>query len=254
MRKTDPFHRILTVHPGYGPRAARRATDDTTLLDMDILQTGHGEANGVPDSIGAVRESYATKPIMPVIDAEGCFEMLGGFLDTKWTRRLFWVCMMNGAAGHTYGANGIWQNNRPGDPHGKSPTGDDYGKIPWNEAMQLPGSEQVGFGKRLFTQYPWQRFEPHPEWAVFAGDKIPTGPQSCGIPGSVRLTYVPEVQPIICHELKAQTTYSATYFDPVTGTKKAIGPIESDATGSWTCPPPADCTHDWVLIIEEKAS
>ena len=35
---------------------------------------------------------------------------------------MFWLCMMNGAAGHTYGANGIWQCNRKGQPHGASPT------------------------------------------------------------------------------------------------------------------------------------
>jgi hypothetical protein len=93
--------------------------------------------------------------------------MLGDNLPTEWTRRMFWLCMMNGAAGHTYGANGIWQVNRRGDPHGASPHGGNYGKIPWDEAMKLAGSEQVGFGKRLLEQYPWQKFQPHPEWAEF---------------------------------------------------------------------------------------
>jgi len=31
--------------------------------------------------------------------------------------------------------------------------------------MHLPGSEQVGFGKRFFQQFAWQDFRPHPEWA-----------------------------------------------------------------------------------------
>src|SRR6185295_2994689 len=43
-----------------------------------------------------------------------------------------------------------------------------YGKIPWNEAMKLPGSGQVALGKKLLEQYPWQNFQPHPEWASFA--------------------------------------------------------------------------------------
>lgn len=92
--------------------------------------------------------------------------MLGDSLPTEWTRRMFWICLMNGAAGHTYGANGIWQCNRPGQPHGKSPHGGSYGQIPWNEAMHLPGSKQVGLAKALLEQYPWHRFEPHPEWAI----------------------------------------------------------------------------------------
>jgi hypothetical protein len=83
---------------------------------------------------------------------------------------MFWLCLMNGAAGHTYGANGIWQCNRPGQPHGASPHGGSYGKIPWDEAMSLPGSRQVGLGKKLLERYPWQRFQPHPEWVGASGE------------------------------------------------------------------------------------
>jgi hypothetical protein len=142
------------------------------LLDFDMLQTPHGERGAVPPTVNTVRESYADKPMMPVINGEAAYEMLGDSLPTEWTRRMFWVCMMNGAAGHTYGANGIWQANRKGQPHGPSPpagsppTG--YGIIPWDEAMKLPGSTQIGLGKKLLEQYAWQKFQPHPEWAEFA--------------------------------------------------------------------------------------
>ena len=124
-------------------------------------------------------ESYADKPTMPVINGEAAYEMLGDNLPTKWTRQMFWLCMTNGAAGHTYGANGIWQCNRPGEPHGPSPHhngGVGYGKIPWNEAMNLPGSRQVGLGKKLFERFEWQKFVPHPEWAAYASERRGTGP------------------------------------------------------------------------------
>jgi hypothetical protein len=105
---------------------------------------------------------------MPVINGEAAYEMLSDSLPTQWTRQMFWLCMTNGAAGHTYGANGIWQCNRRGEPHGKSPHGGDYGHIPWDEAMNLPGSQQLGFGKKLFEKFEWQKFTPHPEWATYA--------------------------------------------------------------------------------------
>ena len=41
-------------------------------------------------------------------------------------------------------------------------------KRAWNDAMVLPGSRQAGLAKRVFEQFPWQRYEPHPEWASFA--------------------------------------------------------------------------------------
>jgi hypothetical protein len=174
VRATDPFHRPLTIHPTAIKRyTARHATDDPSLLDFDMLQTPHGQSGAVPITVKAVRESYAATPVMPVIDGEASYEMLNDSLPTEWTRRMFWVCLMNGAAGHTYGANGIWQCNRVGQPHGASPGGGSgYGKIPWNEAMHLPGSLQVGLGKKLLEQYPWQRFQPHPEWASFSSESL----------------------------------------------------------------------------------
>ncbi len=133
-----------------------------------MLQTPHGQREAVAPTVSNVQQSYADKPIMPVIDGEAAYEMLSDSLPTKWTRQMFWLCMTNGAAGHTYGANGIWQCNRRGQPHGASPHGGNYGKIPWDEAMNLPGSRQLGWGKQLFERYAWQKFVPHPEWASYA--------------------------------------------------------------------------------------
>jgi hypothetical protein len=430
LRATDPFHRLITIHPtGIGRLSARHAMDDLSLIDIDMLQTPHGQRDAVAPTVHTMRESYADHPVMPVINGEASFEMLGDSLPTEWTRRMFWLCLMNGAAGHTYGANGIWQVNRRGDPHGPSPTAGStgYGKIPWDEAMNLPGSAQVALGKKLFEQYPWQNFQPHPEWAAFAeakpylnfeggqwiwfpegnpaqdapagkrffrkhfvipdgkhvrsaqlrlavddrfsarlnGEEIGTssngaeswrtgkqfnnlatrlepgtnviailaenmpttgpnpagliarleiqfedggsltiksddtwhclktevanwdaisfddalceqakvaakygegpwgqltplsndevyGPQSAGIPGIVRIIYIPDGEPIVVKNLSNESL-AATYFDPVTGAKMKAGPVHADSAGSWTCPPPENVNHDWVLILEEKA-
>jgi hypothetical protein len=169
IRATDPFHRPLTIHPtGIGRLSARHATDDPALLDIDMLQTPHAQREAVAPTVQTVQQSYADRPTMPVIDGEAAYEMLSDSLPTQWTRQMFWLCMTNGAAGHTYGANGIWQCNRRGEPHGKSPHGGDYGHIPWDDAMNLPGSRQLGLGKKLFEKFEWQKFTPHPEWATYA--------------------------------------------------------------------------------------
>ena len=166
IRETDPYHRLLTVHPTAINRyTSRHVASDPAVLDFDMLQTSHGRVEAVPMTIQAMRDSCIAKPTMPVINGEASYEMLGDNLPTEWTRRMFWVCMMNGAAGHTYGANGIWQCNRPGEPHGASPHGGSYGKLPWNEAMNLPGASQMGYGRKFFESLPWTQFKPHPEWA-----------------------------------------------------------------------------------------
>jgi hypothetical protein len=168
VRETDPFRRPLTIHPtAINQYTARHATDDPKLLDFDMLQTPHGERDAAFVTVKAVRDSYDAKPVMPVIDGEASYEQLLGRIPAEWTRAMFWIGMTGGAAGHTYGANGIWQVNRKGDPHGASPHGGNYGTIPWDESMNLPGSSQVAAGKRLLEAYPWHRFEPHPEWVAW---------------------------------------------------------------------------------------
>ncbi len=428
LRRIDPFHRPMTIHPtGIGRLSARNAVGDIGLLDFDMLQTPHGQRNAVPPTVHTVRESYADTPVLPVINGEAAYEMLNDSLPTEWARRMFWLCLMNGAAGHTYGANGIWQVNRKGQPHGPSPTAGSpptgYGVIPWDDAMNLPGSKQMGLGKKLLEQYRWQDFKPHPEWASFAtepplplegcswiwypegdparnapaakryfrrtftlpegkaiqqarlrvsaddrfaarlngrmvgsggdwrtgqqfkdiagllktganvlaieaenmpatgdnpagliahldieladgrslklvsdvtwkcgkhevagwdaagfdeagwADAAPVGrygdlpwgridpqnlddafePQSTGIPGVVRVTYVPDHKPIVVRSLDKHTAYSARYFDPVDGTKTVVAtPVRPSDDGVWECPPPAGQHHDWVLILTAK--
>ncbi|HEX3133478.1 MAG TPA: DUF4038 domain-containing protein [Planctomycetota bacterium] len=168
IRTLDPYRRPLTIHPtGIGRLSARHATDDVALLDFDMLQTPHGQREAVEPTVRTMRESYADQPVMPVINGEASYEMLGDSIPSKWTRQMFWFCLFTGAAGHTYGANGIWQVNRKGQPHGGSPhhppgsTG--YGVIAWDDAMNLPGSTQVAYGKKLLERFPWQGFVPHPE-------------------------------------------------------------------------------------------
>jgi Protein of unknown function (DUF4038)/Domain of unknown function (DUF5060) len=260
VRSTDPFHRPLTVHPtGIGRLSAPHATDDPTLLDIDMLQTPHGQREAVVPTVITVQQSYANKPVMPVIDGEAAYEMLGDILPTQWTRQMFWLCMMNGAAGHTYGANGIWQCNRPGEPHGKSPHGGDYGHIPWNEAMRLPGSRQVGLGKKLFEKYEWHKFEPHPEWVAYANDGSlkpaagSDGPFATGIPGRVRIIYAPESRPLQVLQLNANAKYRAHAFNPTSGGLTGLGPVSIDKKSSWTTSKPTSIeSDDWVIVIEQN--
>ena len=264
IKANDPYHRLLTIHPtGIGRLSARHATDDAELLDLDLLQTPHGQREAVAPTVATMQTSYADHPVMPVINGEASYEMLGDTLPTAWTRQMFWLCMTNGAAGHTYGANGIWQLNRRGQPHGPSPHhppgSNGYGIIPWDEAMHLPGSSQVGLGKRLFERFDWQSFQPHPEWSAYEADSAPGapprptyGPFAIGS-DAVRLIYVPEHCRTAVSGLAAHASYRGQIVDPVSGATTELGAITPDAAGSWSVPAPdrADA-KDWVLILERQ--
>ncbi len=258
IRATDPWHRPLTIHPtGIGRLSARHATDDVGTLDFDMLQTPHGQREAVEPTVRTVKESYGDTPVMPVINGEAAYEMLGDSIPARWTRQMFWVCMLQGAAGHTYGANGIWQLNRRGDPHGGSPhhppgsTG--YGVIPWDDAMDLPGSTQVGLGKALFQRFAWQAFAPHGEWAAWAAGE--SGAPVAGLCASgserVRFVYVPEKHAVTLAHLEAGVAWRASVFDPVSGRTTALGALAVAADGTCTVPAPAqDDADDWVLVLE----
>jgi hypothetical protein len=101
-------------------------------------------------------------------------------------------------------------------------------------------------------QYPWSRFETHPEWAA-------EGCFAAGIPGEVRLIYLPrrniynwsgpEVK-----GLEPDVDWHVFYFDPATGRKFDQGVIKATAkdktapavTFKKNVPSP----QDWVLVFE----
>jgi hypothetical protein len=117
--------------------------------------------------------------------------------------------------------------------------------------MNYPGATQLGLGKKLLEQYPWSRFEPHPEWAP--------GCFAAGIPGEVRFVYLPrrniynwngpEVK-----GLDLDVDWHVYYWDPATGRKFDQGMIK--ATAKDKSAPGASfkknvpSPQDWVLVFE----
>jgi hypothetical protein len=275
IRQTDPYHRVVSIHPtGLGRLSARGAIDDQSLLDFDMLQTGHGDRDSLGPTISTVRWSYSAEPRMPVLDSEVNYEGILGRCHDDVQRLMFWTCILNGACGHTYGANGIWQLNGKDQPYGKSPHGGTYGPTPWQEAMNLPGSGQLGLSKRILERYAWHEFEPHPEWAAYADGVVPRDewhvPHAAGIAQRVRFVYAPQGFPLVLHGLNG-ARWRAHAYDLGTVAKspgqspvelpanavKDLGDIAVSPDGTCTLdrPFPADPSRpeqDWLLVLEAR--
>jgi hypothetical protein len=86
LHRMDPFHRLVTAHP---PHTARNSMTDPTVLDFDMLQTGHGDRSSIPGTIRLVRGSRAAWPIMPVVNGEVTYE---GILNTCYDCRAHLRC------------------------------------------------------------------------------------------------------------------------------------------------------------------
>jgi len=248
LRSIDPWGHPVTAHPG--GRGSREILGDE-LADVEMLQTGHGGHQSLPNTVQQVTESVAQEPRKPVIDGEVSYEGIGGTCWQDVQRLMFWVCMLSGAAGHTYGANGIWQLNRPEAPYGPSPHGMVWGDMPWQEAYRLPGSAHVGVGRGLLERYEWWRLEPAPElvrerWSP--DDYL--GAYAARIPGRCILVYLPRPGMRATVRLEPGARYRAVYLDPATGRRYEIGQARADGGGMWSTPGRPPLYQDLLVALE----
>ena len=254
IRGTDPYGNPITIHP---PRQGREQVDDPSVLDLEMLQTGHSGYPTLSDTVDFLSTALALEPQMPVFVSEVDYEGIMESSREEIQRFLFWSCMLTGACGHTYGANGIWQVNTREAPYGPSPHGTSWGNLPWEDAVQLPGSRQLGLGKRLLERYPWWQFEAHPEWVRPHQDS--ENRLSCyaaGIPGTVRVIFIPAMViraawrgEVAIRQLEEGISYHAFLFDPKTGEETDLGAARGDDSGDWSVPRPP-IFQDYVLVLE----
>jgi len=259
VRETDPYHHPVTIHPT-SPASARDQLANPALLDLDLLQTGHSDRDSLPATIERVRDSVAATPPLPVINSEVCYEGILGENRQEIQRLMFWSCVLSGAAGHTYGANGLWQVNTRERPYGPSPHGSSWGDTPWEEAYQLPGAAQIALGKRLLERYPWWRFEPHQEWVSVRGGTVDYVHQlyAAGISGKVRVVYLPWNAAVAASRysiagLETGHAYQASFVNPATGREYPCGTARADEAGEWPIPRPP-IFQDWVLVLDRPTA
>lgn len=238
-RAIDPYRHPVTIHAG--------ALD---FLDFTLVGGSHDATDATTEKIlGGLTSTYALTPPKPVLCGETCYEghMQQGFQVVQ--RHMFWMYMLNGAAGHTYGAAGVWHASVDGDPG----IANVYDFTTWKEGMNYPGSTQLALGKKLLEKYPWWRFEPHPEW-------VEPGCYAAGIPGEVRFIYLPRrgvynwSGPLV-KGLQADVDWHACYFDPATGRQFDQGILKAtakagDKAATVEFRKDVPSPQDWVLVLE----
>lgn len=248
VRETDGYRNLVTIHP---TQFGREQVEDPWLMDFEMLQTGHNDIDSVSTTAESVLDAVIREPRMPVVNAEVNYE---GIMGRSWQniqRLCFYHSVLNGTAGHTYGANGLWQMSTVKTPYGASPHGRCWGNTPWRDAMQLPGSRQIGIGGAFIRRYRWWEWESHPEWVgAERGETEPYALRAVGIPGKLRVIYIPQCwDPPIVRAFEPDKRYTACYFDPCTGDTTTIGDVTPKPDGSWTPPFPPEA-HDWLLVIK----
>jgi hypothetical protein len=269
VRETDPYGRLLTVHPSPGDGCFSSYDifpNDASLFDFSMLQTGHWDRQSFPQTLAALQADLAREPRKPVLNGEVCYE---GIMSSSWhdtQRFLVWTHLLSGAAGHTYGAQGLWAMNT-GDFVGEAGSWADQ---TWEEAYRLPGSTHLGIAKQLLERFRWWEFEPHREWVEphwHEGDRML--PYAAGITDHVRIVYFPSsavlvnppgervsfaLKEIRLRELGAG--WRARYANPRTGELLPEQTVAPDADGVWTISGgfinSNPSMEDWVLVLERR--
>ena len=249
LRQIDPYGHPITAHPSRPD--SREMVEDESLVDVDMLQTGHRYESLEP-TVRYVQECVAKLPRYPVLIGEVCYE---GEYGSNWQdlqRFFFWASMLSGSAGHTYGANGIWQMNSPEAYFVGIRT---YGDAGWAETMHLPGSRQLGIAKRFLERYPWYQFEPNTQVAGLATDRI--SPFMAGVPRTVWMIYLAgealdqKFWGLMGADIAIEpgASFRAFFFNPRDGSEIDLGPVEPGDDGRWPIPQ-KPTREDMVLVLE----
>jgi hypothetical protein len=255
IKEIDSFNHPLTTHP---TRLGHEMLEDPELLDINMLQTGHGSHTSFDNTWTSIKEAREKFPDKPVVIGELNYEGIGQACRQEIQRVCFWGSILSGAQGYTYGANGIWQVNTREKPYGPSPHGRSWGDTPWEDAYKLPGCLNISIGKRFLSKIGVQKIVPCQDKLMLEDKK------SCifaaEIPDQLMLVYVgpPCFSAGInaISGLKPMQKYIVSLIDPEDGKIKKTGMLNTDKNGLWTLKKhfwaSVPVWRDWLILIRPE--
>lgn len=252
----DGYGSVRTIHP-FPPRglSGTDMIDDPSLLDLVWLQTGHSDHWDIEPTLATVEREAVASHGLPVINSEVCYEGILGGSEAALQRYFFYSHLLRGAAGHSYGAQGLWAFRRAED---RGP-GLHWGGRTWQQAAELPGAEQLGRGAALLRSLDWASLRPAGPSA-----RPQAGPQRRGLPYVARsadtvVAYLPSAAmagPASFRELSIDglsPDWAGAFHDPRTG---AAGPeltITPEPDGTWLLKSgDLPTREDWLLVLRRR--
>lgn len=253
LRAGDGGTHLISYHP-MGGRSSGEYVHAEPWLDFNQMQSGHSHKNAA--SWQMLAADYARQPTKPCMDGEPCYEdhpVRSDKTKTEWfdewdVRKLCYWDLFAGACGHTYGAHPIWGM---WDGRGKA-TADQ--RHTWRDALDLLGSRQVGYARRLIESRPMlTRIPDQSLLATGAGEGADHLQATRDESGSYAMIYTPNGKPFALDLTKfAAAKLRAWWWDPRTGIAKSAGEVDRAARVEFT-PPRAGISIDWVLVLDDPA-
>ncbi len=262
VRAIDPWNRPITVHPCPAfNESSFEALQGDSEIDFIWLQTGHADVNVVPSTLRALKKALNDSKL-PVINSEVCYEGIAGGSPALLQRYLFWTHLLQGAAGHTYGAQGIWAFHDDLTSPGAM-----WGWIPWQEAVELDGSRQLGLAAKYLDSLGWTGFTPANDSLKISADTDNPFRPWAGRTGNHLVVYFPavsmapatigisiELSKVIFQNLEAHSEYQLEIINPRDGQTVRKESIKTEANGSWEFKgsnfvSPLPTMEDWIVSL-----
>ena len=242
---------IISYHPKPCDSGSATWFHKEAWLSFNMFQNGHCRDNAVYDKI---QTAYNLQPTKPVMDAEPIYEDHPVCFNAKDlgtssaydVRKFAYMDLFAGAFGHTYGCHDIWQfystkYEAVNGPH-----------IYWQEAMNLPGADQMQYVRRLIESHPMLERVPD-QSLIEENNYVPAERIQATRGDDYAFIYTAAGKPftVVLNKIKG-TALHAYWYNPRNGKTKEIGNISGESRKKFT-PPSTGYGQDWVLVLENAA-
>jgi len=243
---------IISFHPQPCDSGSATWFHKQAWLSFNMFQNGHCRDNPVYNKI---QLAYDLTPIKPVMDAEPiyedhpvCFNVKDlGTSSAYDVRKFAYLDLFAGAFGHTYGCHDIWQfystkHEAVNGPH-----------VYWQEAMDLPGANQMQYVRRLIESHPM--LERIPDQSIIEESNYAAAERVQATRGedyAFIYTAAGKSFTAINGKIKGGTLH-AYWYNPRNGKTTEIGNIPNSGNKKFI-PPSTGYGQDWVLVLDDAAS
>ncbi len=251
----DAYHRPLSAHMDVMDVSDERAQklSNAPWHSYWMTQGGHG-ISMTPKKSHYRDYSQAKDYFKPVIEGELSYEDLncGHFCGNKTARVAGWNAILNGCAGYTYGASGIWANGYSTEKStGWLGECKSYSHVPWYMGLDMPGSFDMKYMKEFITSIPaWHTLVPS-FYDTSLGDFLEDDNKLMARNENTVVCYFrnEDTSTGKIFKLDKNKTYSALWFEVYSGNYIEIETVS--AIGEYTVPP-KPTSEDWVLILTSE--
>ncbi|GDX41339.1 hypothetical protein LBMAG21_16310 [Armatimonadota bacterium] len=242
---------LISYH-GSGGTTSATWFHNADWLDFNSIQSGHGWA---AKTYKYIETDYAMSPPKPTIDMEPSYEnhptgANSPRIDSHQVRKGAYWAMLSGAAGHGYGAMDLFFMYKEGD----APFPRD-GYQSWRVAMAYEGSRQVGYMRRLFEQFAWEKLVPDQSLIVSENAEGEDHVQAAiANDGSFAILYIPTGKPLHVRLGKlVGKEVDAEWYNPREDSRM-LSESAPKADSLVFTPPSMGDKEDWVLVLVGRDS